>query len=148
MRLEPLSIAAAPALLAMMRLMQIDDPWSVPFDEARALAAVELMLRNPNFGLAWFLEHDGRHIGYIVLSWDYSLEYGGRNAWVDEFFIFSEFRGKGFGAQALELFEQEALAAGATAIHLGVNPGNPAEHLYRRSGFVGHQRYLMTKFLS
>ena len=147
MRLTPIGIGEAPTLLALMQLMQLDDPWSVPFDEPRALAAVELLLQNPNYGLAWFIEHEDDCIGYIALSFDFSLEYGGRNAWIDEFFILPEFRSRGLGAQALQLFEQEARNAGATAIHLGVNLGNPAEHLYERCGYEGHSRYWMTKFL-
>jgi len=135
------------ALLVMMRAMQADDPWSVPFVESRTREAVELMLRNPSYGQGWFIEHDGRCVGYIILSFDFSLEYGGRNAWVDEFFIERESRGQGLGAQALEFFEQTAREAGATAIHLEVNEGNRAIELYRRRGFEDHHRYLMTKWL-
>jgi GNAT superfamily N-acetyltransferase len=135
------------ALLVMMRAMQADDPWSVPFVESRAREAVELMLRNPSYGQGWFIEDEGRRVGYIILSFDYSLEYGGRNAWVDEFFIERESRGHGLGAHALEFFEQAAHEAGATAIHLEVNEGNRAIGLYRRRGFEDHHRYLMTKRL-
>jgi len=134
-------------LVRLMRAMQLDDPWSIPFEEGRALAAVEMLLRNPEYGRSWFVEEDGRTIGYIILSFDFSLEYGGRNAWVDEFFIEQESRGKGIGAQVLEFFEQEARKAGATAIHLEVNEGNRAIKLYRRRGFEDHHRYLMTKWL-
>ncbi len=147
MDLNPIALPDASALLAMMRLMQRDDPWSAPFNDARALAAVELLLRNPQYGLAWFVEHAGQRIGYMILSFDFSLEYGGRNAWVDEFFILPEFRGDGLGAQALDLFEAEARKAGALAIHLEVNEGNRAIHLYRRQGYEEHRRSLMTKFL-
>jgi GNAT superfamily N-acetyltransferase len=136
------------ALLVMMRAMQADDPWSVPFVEFRARAAVELMLSNPSYGQGWFIEDDGRRVGYIILSFDFSLEYGGRNAWVDEFFIERESRSQGLGAQALEFFERAAIEAGATAIHLEVNEGNRAIELYRRRGFEDHHRYLMTKWLA
>ena len=134
-------------LIALMRAMQEDDPWSVPFEEDRVRESVRNLLMNPGFGQAWFVREDQRNIGYIVMAFDYSLEYGGRNAWVDEFYIEKSSRGKGIGAQVLDFFEQAAREAGATAIHLEVNQGNKAIDLYRRRGFEDHHRYLMTKWL-
>ena len=147
MRLKPITPADAPALLALMCLLQDDDPWSVPFDAARVLQTIEMLLRNPQLGLAWFIEYEDEEIGYIILSFDFSLEYGGRNAWVDEFFILPEFRNRGLGEHTLAMFEEEAREAGAVAIHLEVNEGNRAIALYRRRGFEEHHRFLMTKFL-
>jgi len=134
-------------LLNLMRALQEDDPWSVPFEQDRAREAVRLLVENESYGRAWLIHDEGRAIGYIVMSFDYSLEYGGRNAWVDEFFIEKESRGQGLGAQVLDFFEEQARHAGMTAIHLEVNPGNRAIELYRRRGFTDHHRYLMTKFL-
>jgi diamine N-acetyltransferase len=134
-------------LMALMRAMQKDDPWSVPFEEDRVREAVRNLLANPSFGQAWFVHEGQRIIGYIVMAFDYSLEYGGRNAWVDEFYIEKNSRGKGIGAEVLDFFEKAAGAAGASAIHLEVNQGNKAIDLYRRRGFVDHHRYLMTKWL-
>jgi len=134
-------------LLNLMRALQEDDPWSVPFEQDRAREAVRLLVENESYGRAWLIHDEGRAIGYIVMSFDYSLEYGGRNAWVDEFFIEKESRGQGLGAQVLDFFEEQARQAGATAVHLEVNPGNRAIELYRRRGFTDHHRYLMTKFL-
>jgi diamine N-acetyltransferase len=147
MEATPVSRDEIQTLLALMRALQDDDPWSVPFEDARAKEAVQLLLANESYGRIWFIRDAGRIVGYIVMSFDYSLEYGGRNAWVDEFFIEKESRGKGLGAQALDFFEQQARQAGATAIHLEVNHGNKAIDLYRRRGFTDHHRYLMTKLL-
>jgi ribosomal protein S18 acetylase RimI-like enzyme len=81
------------------------------------------------------------------MSFDYSLEYGGRNAWVDEIFIAKEARGKGLGETVMDFVERAARGAGVTAIHLEVNRGNKAIELYRRRGFEEHERHLMTKWL-
>lgn len=147
MNMQPIRPEDASALVAMMRAMQDDDPWSAPFIEARVRTAVDLLLQNPHYGLAWFIIANGQPIGYIILSFDYSLEYGGRNAWVDEFFIERAWRGRGIGAEVLDFFEQTAREHGCTAIHLEVNEGNRAIDLYRRRGFEDHHRYLMTKLL-
>jgi diamine N-acetyltransferase len=86
-------------------------------------------------------------VGYVVLSFDFSLEYGGKNAWIDELFIRPELRGKGIGSKALDFAVQVARECGAKVLHLEVNRGNPAIHLYRRHGFEDHNRALLSKWL-
>ena len=136
-----------PELLSMMKELQSDDPWSCRFDEAPAGRALDDLLRNPALGRVWLIADNGVPIGYIVMAFDYSLEYLVRGAWVDEFFVRSTHRGKGIGAQALDFFVEQARQLGATTVHLEVNHGNPAIELYRRKGFEDHQRYLMTKWI-
>lgn len=145
--MRPICTGDEDRLLVLMQAMQQDDPWSIAFGPATVRRTIELFLKNPAYGNGWFIEHGGELIGYIILCFDFSMEYGGRNAWVDEFFLTREWRGKGIGAQALKFFEQAARDAGATAIHLEVNQGNRAIELYRRRGFEDHHRYLMTKWL-
>jgi len=134
-------------LLAMMKELQADDPWSCPFDEAATAKVTEQLLRDPGLGRAWFIAAAGENVGYIVMAFDYSLEYRGRNAWVDEFFVRRSHRGLGIGTRALEFFEQQAQELGVAAVHLEVNHGNRAIDLYRRMGFEDHHRYLMTKWI-
>ncbi len=137
-----------PELLAMMQELQADDPWSCRFDEQLARSAMDELLRNPALGRVWSIAQDAQTIGYIVMAFDYSLEYRGKGAWVDEFFVRATHRGRGIGAQALEFFAAQARQLGATVVHLEVNRGNPAIELYRRMGFEDHERYLMTKWIS
>jgi GNAT superfamily N-acetyltransferase len=134
-------------LLAMMREMQQDDPWSVPFQEREAATAAERLLRDPSLGRVWFIRGQDEIVGYIVMTFDYSLEYRGRGAWVDELFVRGSHRGKGIGTQALDFFLGQAKEFGAAVAHLEVNHGNPALELYRRVGFEDHKRYLMTKWI-
>ena len=134
-------------LLVMMKELQADDPWSCPFDEVTTSRLTETLLTNPELGRIWFIALDGKNVGYIVMAFDYSLEYRGRNAWVDEFFIRPAHRGLGIGRKALEFFAQQARELGITVVHLEVNHGNPAIELYRRMGFEDHHRYLMSKWI-
>jgi len=137
-----------PELLAMMQELQADDPWSVPFEPAAAAAAADRLLRDPSLGRVWLIASNGQNVGYIVMAFDYSLEYRGRGAWVDEFFVRPSHRGSGIGTEALEFFAQEAKRLGVTVLHLEVNHGNPAIELYRRLGYEDHHRYLMTKWIA
>jgi len=134
-------------LLGMMKELQADDPWSVPFDEPVTARVTEQLLRDPSLGRVWLIDADGLKVGYIVMAFDYSLEYRGRGAWVDEFFVRGTHRGLGIGTQVLDFFAQQARELGLSVIHLEVNHGNPAIELYRRQGFEDHHRYLMTKWI-
>ncbi len=148
MHMRPVAPSEASELLALMSAMQMDDGWQVPFDRDAAHEAVEGLLQNPTYGLAWFIEVDAHPVGYIVMSFDYSLEFGGRNAWIDEFFIQPDARGRGLGAKVLEFFDHAAREAGARAVHLGVSPGNRAINLYRRHGFRDNHGRILTKMLA
>jgi len=135
-------------LVVMMKELQADDPWSCRFDERLARDAMDELLRNPSLGRVWTIAADSQTVGYIVMAFDYSLEYRGKGAWIDEFFVRRTHRGRGIGAQALEFFAEQARQLGVTAVHLEVNRGNPAIELYRRMGFEEHERHLMTKWIA
>ncbi|HEV2468546.1 MAG TPA: GNAT family N-acetyltransferase [Candidatus Sulfotelmatobacter sp.] len=134
-------------LLVLMKELQQDDPWSYPFNEPEAVGATERLLDDPSLGRVWMIVAEGQSIGYIVMAFDYSLEYRGRGAWVDEFFVRRQYRGAGIGTRALEFFVAQAKELGVSVVHLEVNYGNPAIALYRRAGFEDHRRYLMTKWI-
>jgi GNAT superfamily N-acetyltransferase len=133
------------SLLSLMREMQAVDPWSEPFLETSLRCNILDLVHNPAYGLAYLVRDDSRPIAYLVLCFDYSLEYRGKGAWIDELFVTSSYRGQGIGTQLLDLAEQASREHHAQFLHLEVAHGNPAIELYRRRGFVDHQRYLMTK---
>ena len=133
------------AILAQMRQMQEDDPWSEVFDEAVVRANLAELLGNPAYGVICVARDRLVPVGYLVICFDYSLEYQGKGAWVDELFVAPSHRGKGIATQLLDVAEKAAAERGAQYLHLEVSHGNPAIELYRRRGFIDHQRYLMTK---
>lgn len=148
----PLSITRATSsdlepLLPMMRHMQEDDPWSEAFHEPTARASLAELLANPVYGVAYLVREENALIGYLVICFDYSLEYRGKGAWIDELFVEASHRGKGIGTQLLDLAEAASREHHAKFLHLEVNHGNPAIELYRRRGFLDHHRYLMSKDL-
>lgn len=134
-------------LLPMMRDMQEDDPWSETFHEPMVRANLAELLANTVYGVAYLVQEENTLIGYLVICFDYSLEYGGKGAWIDELFVEASHRGKGIGTQLLDLAEAASREHNAKFLHLEVNRGNPAILLYRRRGFADHHRYLMSKAL-
>jgi GNAT superfamily N-acetyltransferase len=135
------------SLLLLMRHMQLDDPWDQSPDETILRDNLIELLDNPHYGLIFLAREELTPIGYLIVCFDFSLEYHGKGAWVDELFVEPAYRGKGIASQLLDLAESASLENGAQALHLEVTHGNPAIELYRRRGFADHHRYLMTKWL-
>jgi ribosomal protein S18 acetylase RimI-like enzyme len=138
--------ADADALLAMMR--ELYDHERMTFDEAAARSALAQLLADDAFGVAHLIEFGGEVAGYLVLTFGFSLEFGGRDAFVDELYVGDEFRGRGAGKAALGFAAEVCRARGIRALHLEVERANDsAQALYRKAGFLDHDRYLLTKRL-
>lgn len=118
----------------------------LPFDEQVARAAVEQFIGDNSLGCLWLIHYDAEAVGYLVLTLGYSLEYGGRDAFIDEVYIRASHRGRGVGQRALAFAEETCRSLDVRALHLEVERENTNAHaLYRKVGFVNHDRYLLTK---
>jgi len=119
------------------------------FDEAVARTALESLIRDNSLGRVWIIHYVDEAIGYLALTLGYSLEYGGRDAFIDEVYIRSNYRGKGIGTAALAFAEEQCCTLGVRALHLEVERTNTnAYGVYRKVGFVDHERSMMTKVIT
>jgi GNAT superfamily N-acetyltransferase len=131
-------------LLELMREYYAFD--HLPFDEQVARAALAKFVDDESLGRVWLISDEGSPVGYLVLTLGYSLEYGGRDAFIDEVYVCSSHRGRGIGQRALTFAEDVCRSLGVRALHLEVERANTGAHgLYRKAGFVDHDRYLMTR---
>jgi len=139
--------ADIPQLLQFMREYYEFD--HLAFDENVARTAVEGMIENDAFGRIWLILYADEAIGYLAITLGYSLEYGGRDAFVDEVYIRSSHRGQGIGTSALLFAEEQCRMLGVRALHLEVDRANTnAYRVYRKVGFIDHERYMMTKIIA
>jgi diamine N-acetyltransferase len=143
---KPAEAADVAALLPMIRaLCELD---GMSFDESKVRRALAQILADESLGRVWLIELGDESAGYLVLTFGFSLEFGGRDAFIDEVYVREEFRGRGLGRRAIGLAERACRERGIGALHLEVERANTgAQELYRRSGFRDHDRYLMTKRL-
>ena len=103
------------------------------------------LVEDPELGQVWLLQHNSQVAGYIVLTVGFSMEYGGRDAFVDDLFVRSRFRGLGLGRCGLEALFAECRRRGVRAVHLEVGRSNePAKKLYGKFGFRDNDRQLLT----
>jgi GNAT superfamily N-acetyltransferase len=145
--LREAGIADSAVLVEMMAEFYAEA--SYPLNRRRAHAAFDELLQNPAYGRVWILHESGRDVGYVVLTLAYSMEYGGLSAFIDDFYVRATERGRGLGQEALAEVRRVAAEMGVRAIHLEVGRENDAaQAVYRKTGFVGNDRQLLTLQLS
>lgn len=133
-------------LLPMMEALYLNDEH--PFNASGARRATQALLEAPVYGGVWLMCLAEELIGYLVLTFGFSLEFGGRDALLDELFVTDPYRSKGFGRQALQFAFDLCRREGIHALHLEVFTGNDAAAaIYSRFGFKQDDRMLMTKWL-
>jgi GNAT superfamily N-acetyltransferase len=143
---RPAEIPDLERILPMMSRLYGQD--ALPFDDDRARAAAEWLLANPDSGGIWTIEADGSAAGYLVMTVCASLEFRGRFALLDELYLEEPCRGRGLGARAIEFAAEWARARGMAAVRLETAHDNlRAQNLYRKCGFILHDRFLMSKWL-
>src|SRR6266404_5837349 len=86
-------------LVTLMAEFYSESPYVL--NPRRAAEAFSRLLADDRLGQAWFIEANSRTVGYVVVTFCYSMEYGGTCAVVDDFFIQPAFRGIGLGKAAL-----------------------------------------------
>jgi len=148
---EPLTSRIAtlddlPAVLDMMRAFYAED--RLRFDDIATPRAVSALLSDPGCGALLLLGADGTD-GYLALTRGFSLEQGGHHALLDELYIAPAARGRGLGAQALDIAGAQARAWGVPVLRLEVHHHNPrAKALYLRAGFVDSHRDTLARALA
>jgi GNAT superfamily N-acetyltransferase len=118
----------------------------LPFDENIDSDVLRDFFADESLGKACLVQQGDEVLGYIILTLGYSLEYRGRDAFIDEFYIRPTHRGKGIGTQMLAFAEDACRELGVRSLHLEVDFENlDAQRLYYRVGYQHRNRFLMTK---
>lgn len=111
-----------------------------PYDAARLDRALPPLLDSDAYGVVW-LVGDGP-AGYAVITWSYSLESGGPDALLDEFYLRE--RRTGLGSRVLAAILDDLRTRGIPRIFLETEAANAAaRRFYARHGFVTEQSVWM-----
>ena len=122
---------------------------NTPFDRTQSAAALSELLGDTSLGQIWLLQDDGQEVGYVVLTVGFSMEYGGKDAFVDDLFLRKGSRGRGLGRAALEALLSGCRKRSIRAVHLEVDRSNlAARELYRKCGFRDKNRQLLAHLLT
>lgn len=136
-----------PADLAALTRMAVafNDEDGHPLSRGGRRALKDLCAGHPH-GRGYMIEHGGAAIGYIVIGLGFSIEYGGVDGFLDEFYVDAAHRGRGIGTAALVELGKVARREKIKALHLEAMPANDrAARLYTRLGYRLSVRRLMSK---
>ncbi len=121
----------------------------IAFHEQTVQSALAHFISNHHFGRTWLMYADAHLAGYMILTFGFCLEFGGRDAFIDEIYVKEPYRNKGIGQKALDFLSTFGRENNIKVMLLEVGHVNEkAQEFYKRSGFTAREKYfLMTKHL-
>ena len=139
---KPLEISDISIITQMMQDFYAIDNYPMDVEVAKTL--FQEFITNEHLGKSWLIYSENEIVGYIILTYIFSFEYGGKIAFLDELFIKETARGKGFGKEAIQFIQQEVPKLSLKLLYLEVEPHNEnAQKLYLAHDFELHNRKLM-----
>lgn len=139
---KPLEIADISIITQMMQNFYAIDNYPMDVEVAKTL--FQEFISNEHLGKSWLIYSENKIVGYIILTFIFSFEYGGKIAFVDELFIKETARGKGFGKEAIQFIQSEVSKLSLKLLYLEVEPHNEnAQKLYLAHDFELHNRKLI-----
>lgn len=131
-----------------MQALQKDDPEEMPNEKEVLVEKVKDSLGRPTEVQTFLLEDQGVVVGYVALAFGYSFEFGGRIIMLDEMYVISEMRGKGYAKSMIDFSEQFGRDHGCKSVYMVTTMSNErARNLYRKYGYSDIVRYDHWKML-
>jgi diamine N-acetyltransferase len=121
------------------------------FDGIRHVAdevesGLNTLLADSSIGQAWLVLSGTQTAGYVIFTYGFDIEFGGRLALITDLYLESPFRGRGIGRRILEHIEAHCRSIGLRGLELQVETDNTeARALYIKFGFEAADRIPMSK---
>lgn len=116
----------------------------LPPDPDTLRAALVPLLEGSPHGAVYIVGPVRAPIGYAVVCFGWSLEFGGLDGFLDEIYIRPGVRGRGIGSEILNSLPKALAGAGLKALHLEVRRDNEkARALYAKLHFEPREQYML-----
>ena len=123
--------------------------YGLDYSDDHRIAALSPILAGSPLAVAYLFGPKNAPVGYLIMSFGWSIELGGMDGFLDEIWIKPNVRKRGIGTEALNAVIRALSDVGLKAVHLEVDREDAdVQRLYARSGFKMRERYaLMTRQL-
>ncbi len=129
-------------LMPLVEAFHVEEATGTPPDRLRA--AIAPLLEGSPHGTVYIAGPRRAPIGYVVISFGWSIEFAGLDGFLDELFIRPGVRGRGIGTEILQSLPRALSGHGMRAIHLEVHRDNAkARALYEKLHFEPRGDYAL-----
>ncbi|ESU29466.1 GCN5-like N-acetyltransferase [Flavobacterium limnosediminis JC2902] len=139
---KTLTLSDIDTIVPLMQEFYAIDNYPINIEKSKVL--FKEFIENKHLGRAWLIYHNNTNVGYVILTFVFSFEYGGTIAFLDELYLSENARGKGIGKKAIQFIQTEALKLKLKTIYLEAEEHNEnAQKLYLACDFTIHHRKIM-----
>lgn len=111
-----------------------EDPEGESINEEKIKRTIAESSKNPDKVRIYMFQRNEKNIGYAILVFFWSNEYGGNIVTIDELYVKEEYRSQGIGTEFFSFVERMENKA---ALQLETTPSNQrAFNYYKRLGFI------------
>jgi len=116
----------------------------IRFERRTIGGALRRLLRNPALGRVWVAQGRKRLVAYLVLTFNYDLEFGGFEGMITELYVEARWRRFGIGRRLIDLARSFCHKSGINTLELQVSTDNrKARAFYKSLGFREFDRVVM-----
>lgn len=146
------STKSLPRLLELSKYMHEHE--ALPFDADHIESTFNFLIDNPRYGDVFLIsihhESEQEIIGFVVICYSFSVEFGGQIAVIDQIYLSTDWRRQGVGSYVLPIIEAHVNERKCNTITLEVNLGNSgAREFYEQFDYMPRRQYcIMSKHLT
>ena len=109
----------------------------LPFDDAHRAAVAGPLLEGSPLGAVWLIGPKSSPLGYVMVTFGWSMPHGGMVGWLEECYIRPSVRGRGIGTEVLHAVAVNLGRAGMQAMHAILPDADPdaAARFCAKAGF-------------
>lgn len=106
------------------------------YDDAHRAAITGPLLDGNPLGAIWLIGPARAPLGYVLVTFAWSIEAGGMVGWISEIYMRPSVRKRGIGTETLHAVAVALRAGGVKALHAELGAAdNPLLHFWKRVGF-------------
>ncbi|WP_407496602.1 GNAT family N-acetyltransferase [Pseudooceanicola sp. MF1-13] len=131
-----------PRLLPLVSAFHAE--YGLKIDDDHRTQALTPLLEGSPYGAVWIMGPTIAPIGYVIITFGWSVEFGGMEGFVDEIYVRPAVRGRGIATEVLEQLPKVLADSGMRALHMEVDrEDEKTQMIYRRQGFKPRDRYML-----
>ncbi len=132
----------APRVLDLMARYHTEA--GLPYDDAHRATVVDPLLQGSPLGAVWLIGPQRAPLGYVMVTFGWSVPLGGMVGWLTEVFIRPSVRRRGIGTEVVHAITVSLREAGMKALHAHASQADDvASRFGRRVGFAGSETVIL-----